>query len=122
MTRLEPTYSKFFCLPRFSSTSLRDSADVLFGGKDGGGDDGLFDLVDERGIGPARRVVDLDDLAVGERDEVAHAGRGDDEIEIVLALQALLNDLHVQQAEEAAAEAEAECGGAFGLEEEGLHR
>ena len=71
------------------------------------------------GIGPARRVVDLDDGAVGEVDLVADAGRGGDEVEVELALQALLNDFHVQQAEEAAAEAEAEGDGAFRLEEEG---
>ena len=44
------------------------------------------------GVGPARGIVDLDDAAVGERDVVAHAGRGGDEVEIVLALEALLND------------------------------
>ncbi len=38
------------------------------------------------------------------------AGRGGDEVEVELALQALLDDLHVQQAEEAAAEAEAQRG------------
>ena len=70
-------------------------------------------------LGPARGVVDLEHRAVGHRDVVAHAGRGGDQVELVLALQALLDDLHVQQAEEAAAEAEAERGGAFRLEEEG---
>ena len=58
-------------------------------------------------------------LAVGLGDLVAHAGRGGDEVEVELALQALLNDFHVEQAEEAAAEAEAEGDGAFGLEEKG---
>ena len=75
--------------------------------------------VDVGGLGPARGIVDFDHAAVGERDVVAHAGRGGDEVELVLALQALLDDLHVQQAEEAAAEAEAERDGAFRLEEEG---
>ena len=75
-------------------------------------------LRDFAGVGPARRIVDFDDVAVGLRDLVAHAGRGGDEVEVELALQALLNDLHVEQAEEAAAEAEAEGDGAFRLEEE----
>ena len=65
------------------------------------------------------RVVDFDHRAVGFVDLVAHAGSGGDEVEIEFALEALLNDLHVEQAEEAAAEAEAEGDGAFGLEEEG---
>ena len=38
-----------------------------------------------------------------------------DEVEIELALEPLLHDLHVQQAEEAAAEAEAERGRRLGL-------
>ena len=76
-------------------------------------------LCDFAGIGPARRIVDFDHLAVGLGDLVAHAGGGGDEVEIEFALEALLDDLHVEQAEEAAAEAEAESDGAFRLEEEG---
>ena len=56
--------------------------------------------------------------AVGFGDLVAHAGSGGDEVEAELAFEALLNDLHVEQAEKAAAEAEAESDGAFRLEEE----
>jgi hypothetical protein len=67
---------------------------------------GSFDFSDLAGIGPARGIVDLDQLAIGLGDFVAHAGRGGDEFERELALQALLNDLHVQQAEKAATEAE----------------
>ena len=48
------------------------------------------------------------DAAVGHSDLVAHAGGGGDEVEVVLALKALLNDFKMEQAEEAAAEAEAE--------------
>ena len=58
--------------------------------------------------------------AVGQGDLVADAGRGGDEVEVVLALEALLNDLEMQQTEEAAAEAEAERDGGFGFEGEGL--
>ena len=54
--------------------------------------------------------------AVGHRDVVAHAGRGGDEVELVLALQPLLNNLHVQQTQKTAAEAEAEGDRAFRLE------
>ena len=69
-------------------------------------------------IGPARGIVDFDELAVGQRDLVAHAGSGGDEVEVVFAFEALLNDFHVEQAEESAAEAEAERDGGFRLEEE----
>ncbi len=78
---------------------------------------GFFDFVDFAGIGPARRVVDFDQFAVGFGDLVAHAGRGGDEVEVEFALQALLNDFHVEQAEKAAAEAEAQGDGTFRLEE-----
>ncbi len=98
---------------------LEDAADVLLVGEDGGGDDRLFDLLDVGGIGPTRGVIDLDDGAIGEVDFVADAGRGGDEVEVEFALEALLDDLHVEQAEEAAAEAEAEGDGGFRLEEEG---
>ena len=59
--------------------------------------------------GQERRVVD-DDLAaaVGQHDVVLDRRRRGDEVEVELALEALLDDLHVEQAEEAAAEPEAE--------------
>ena len=52
--------------------------------------------------------------AVG-RDQVLDARRGGDQREVELALEALLDDLHVQQAEEPAAEAEAERAGRSGV-------
>ena len=48
--------------------------------------------------------------AVAEQQAVDDAGRGGDEVEVELALQPLLDDLEMQQAEEAAAVAEAERG------------
>ena len=65
------------------------------------------------------RIVDFDHLAIGRGDAVTDAGRGGDQVDLELALQALLHDFEVQQAEKAAAEAEAERGGIFGLEAEG---
>ncbi|CNV17779.1 Uncharacterised protein [Salmonella enterica subsp. enterica serovar Bovismorbificans] len=44
---------------------------------------------------------------------INHGRRSGDQIQIVFAFQTLLNDLHVQQAEEAAAEAKAQRRGAF---------
>ena len=46
-------------------------------------------------------------------DLVDHAGRGGDQVDVVFAFQPVADDLKVQQAEEAAAEAEAERGGGF---------
>ena len=51
-------------------------------------------------------------------DAVGDVRRGHDQIEVELALQPLAHDLHVQQAEEAAAEAETERLRRLGLVEE----
>ncbi len=119
MTRVAETYSKFFWRPRFSSTSLRmpptysslvRMVAVIMGSS-------IFSMSQGSGQREGLSTSMMD--AVGEVDFVADAGRGGDEVEVELALEALLNDLHVQQAEEAAAEAEAEGDGAFRLEEEG---
>ena len=56
--------------------------------------------------------------AVGQHDLVLDRRRGGDEVQVELALQALLDDLHVEQAEEAAAEAEAERDRALRLVDE----
>src|ERR671923_174967 len=47
-------------------------------------------------------------VAIGAEDVVLHGGDRGDQVEIELPLQPFLHDFHVQQAEEAAAEAEAE--------------
>ena len=70
------------------------------------------------GIRQLRRAVDLLHHAVGGRHPVEHARRGRDQVHVELALEPLLDDLHVQQAEEAAAEAEAERRRRLRLEEE----
>jgi hypothetical protein len=51
-------------------------------------------------------------------DLVDHRGRGGDEIEIIFAGEALLDDLEVEEPEEAAAEAEARARGRLHLERE----
>ena len=95
-----------FLLAALVFDEFQNAADVFFVGQDRGEDYRLFDLCDLAGIGPARGVVDFDQVAIGFGDFVAHAGGGGDEFEGELALQALLNDFHVEQAEEAATEAE----------------
>ena len=66
--------------------------------------------VDLHHVGHVGRVVQLLHRAVGQVHAVDDRGRGGDQVEVELALQPLLDDLEVQQAEEAAAEAEAERG------------
>ena len=68
---------------------------------------GLLDPLQLLRLGHLRRVVDLDDGAVGQVGPVLDARRGGDQRQVELPLQALPDDLHVEQAEEPAAEAEA---------------
>jgi hypothetical protein len=62
-----------------------------------------------RGSPPDHLAIALDHL-------IDHAGRGGDQVLVELALQALLHDFHVQQAQEAAAEAKAQRLRDFRLE------
>ncbi len=75
-----------------------------------------FDL---GGIGEARGVIHFENFIARGGDAVTDAGRGGDEVNIELALEALLHDLEMQQTEKAAAKAEAERDGILGLETHG---
>ncbi len=108
MTRVGVTYSKLICLPRFSSTSLRMPPTYSSLVRILACDDGLANGGDRLRLGPARGVVDLNLFSIGHRDLIADAGCGGDQVQLVLALKTFLNDLHMEEAEEAAAEAEAE--------------
>ena len=57
-------------------------------------------------------------LRMRQVDLVDDARRGGDEVEVIFARQPLLDDLEVEQAEEAAAEAEAQRGAGLHLEAE----
>ena len=65
------------------------------------------------------RVVHLDDLAGRRLDPVCDVRRCDEQVEVELALEALADDLHVQQTQEAAAEPEPERLRGLRLVEEG---
>ncbi len=104
-------------MPRLPSTNCKNSADVFFAGENGGENYWLFDFFDYALIGPARWVIDFDQFAIGLGDFVADAGRGGDQRQIEFAFQALLNNFHVEQAEEAAAKTESEGDGTFGFVE-----
>ena len=85
---------------------LHHRPDVLLRNDDRGSDVGLLDRLElARHLG---RVVHLDDLARRRLHLVGDVRRGHEQVEVELALQALAHDLHVQEAEEPAAEAEAE--------------
>ena len=70
-------------------------------------------------VGVLARVGDDVLGAVLHDDAVDDVGRGGDQVEVELALEPLADDLHVQQAEEAAAEAEAEGAGRLRLVHQG---
>ena len=108
-----------FCVPRFSRQRVMMLPRYCGRGDHGGRDEGLLGLLDLGRVGEVRRVVDEDHLAALERDPVLHRRRGEDDGHLELALQPLLDDLQVQQAEEAAAEPVAEGHGGILLVDEG---
>ena len=77
----------------------------------------LLHMIDMDGIGIIGRVVQILHRPVGHRHTVDDGRGGGDQIEIIFAGQPLLDDLEVEEAEEAAAKAEAE--GRAGLHLEG---
>ena len=78
-------------------------------------DERLADLLDRARVGHVRGVVHLELLAVRQRHVELHRGHRRQQLQVVLALQALAHDVHVQQAEKAAAKAEAERVGGLRL-------
>ena len=58
-------------------------------------------------IGQARRVVHLGHATLLVINEVGDVGDGRNDVHIELTVETLLNDLHMEQTEESAAEAEA---------------
>ncbi len=80
---------------------------------------GLTDFLDGLLLGEIGGIVDDQFFAVGFGDLVDYAGVGGDDIHVELTAESFLDDFHVEEAEESAAETEAEGGGGFGLEGEG---
>ena len=97
---------------------LHDRADVVLGREDRGAHHRLAHLGDLAAGRELARVRDRDGLLVFGRDLVDHGRRGRDDVEPELALEPLGDDLEVQQAEEAGAEAEAERDRRLGLVDE----
>src|SRR5712692_48481 len=105
-------------LPPLLLGQLVELAHELGWHEDGAPHVGLLDPLDLVRRRQLRRVLDLDDLALGRDDAETHAGRRDDQREVELALEALLHDLEVQHPQEAAAEAVTEGQGGLRLEAE----
>ncbi len=61
------------------------------------------------------RVINKHHVAIFQHHFKHHGGRSGDEVEVVFALQTLLDDFHVQHAKETNAETEAQRIGAFRL-------
>ncbi len=74
-------------------------------------DIGLADVLPLGSIRQVAGVVNRDLLSICHHASVHHSGRGDDQIQVVLTLQPFLYNLHVQQTQEATAEAESHCAG-----------
>src|SRR5262249_22063803 len=90
-------------------TQFDHVAHVFLRNVDRAGDDRLLEALDVALFGQLARVVDLDDLSPLGDAAVAHGRGGRDQREIVFTLEPLLHDLHVQEAENTAAEPEAEA-------------
>ena len=79
------------------------------------GDDRFADLGHPAHVGHLRWVLNHQDFTVVLHDLVDHAWRGGDQVLVELTLQPLLHDLHVQQAQEAAAETKTQRLADFGF-------
>src|ERR1017187_9065812 len=111
--------SNFFCTPRFSSSSFRipprySSRVITVASMMGSS----ICLISE-GSGKLVGGVHFDDFPDGVGDPVPHAGRRGDEVDVELALEALLDNFQVQQPQKSAAETETQRHGVFGFEVEG---
>ena len=94
---------------------LHDGTRVLGRADDLGLEVGLLDTLDARGLGKILRAANVNHLAIGLVDVIVHRGARGNEVQVELTLQALLDDLHVQQAQEAHAEAKAQRHRRLGL-------
>src|SRR4051812_49254708 len=93
-----------------------DGAEKLLLKVDGPGNYRLEHQIDVACGWELRRVIDEDLCAGAQLHLIDDSWRRRDEREIEFALETLLNDLHMEETEVSAAEAEAERSGAFRLE------
>ena len=96
-----------------------DIAHVVRGGDDGHLGVRLLRRLNGAHVGIVVGIVHHDHAAVGLGDLIDDRGQGGNEVQVKFPLQPLLDDLHMEHAQKAAAEAEAQGGGGFRLEGEG---
>ena len=75
-------------------------------------------MVDMRDVGQAGRIVHFQTFAFFGIYFIRNVGHGGDDVHVEFSVEAFLNDFHVEQAQEAAAETEAQGHRRFGLEGE----
>ena len=92
----------------FFLAELHDVAHVFIGNVDVHVHVGLVERGYHAAIGQVRGVMDLDGFACGRFALVDDGRSRGDEITVEFALEAFLDDLHMQESEEAAAEAESQ--------------
>src|SRR5690606_24718658 len=96
-------------------TQRDDATQMLLRHQNIGPHDGLAHVFDGGQVRQLRWAVDVERFAVLQRQLIDHGRGGSDQVQVVFALKTLLDDLHMQHAEEADAEAEAKGIGAFRL-------
>ncbi|CRM83609.1 hypothetical protein [Pseudomonas sp. 22 E 5] len=97
----------------FFDTQGNNVAQVLLRNQDIGPHDRLAHVFDGGQIRKLGRVVDVNRFTGFQRQLKNNRWRRGDQVQVVFALKALLDDLHVQHAQEPATEAEAQGVGAF---------
>ena len=103
-------------LAALAQAECHDGTYVVRRGDDRRTDVRFLNVVNHRDVGHAAGVVHFHDVSLFVVHVVGHVGHGGDDVHVELAVQALLHNLHVEQSQEAAAEAEAQCQRRFWLE------
>ena len=96
-----------------------DVAHILIGADDGNLDKRLLRNLNGRGVGIVVGVVHGHHRAVGLGNVVDHRGQGGHKVQVKFPLQPLLNDLHMEHSQKAAAKTKAQRRGGFRLKGEG---
>src|SRR5579862_182897 len=97
---------------------LHHCAEILLRHVDRRENEGLLDRLDRVLVGEQRRIVDRRETARNCTHLVGDRRRSHDQVDAKFALEPLLRDLHMQQAEKSRAKAEAECLRGLGLADE----
>ena len=98
---------------------LHDRAYIILGHNDGSVHIWLLHVVNHSGVREEGGVIHHFHIAIGADYFVNNVGRSGNQRQIIFALQALLDNVHVQQSQKAAAEAKAQGSGGFRLEHQG---